>query len=48
LNDSINKNIFLLKHQVLQPEQPTGLPTEFQLMPDIFKKFGYATHLVGK
>jgi hypothetical protein len=26
----------------LQPEQPT----EFKLMPEIFKKFGYGTHLV--
>jgi arylsulfatase B len=30
------------------PEIPVGLPTNFKLMPQIFKDFGYQTHIVGK
>jgi len=30
------------------PEQPIGLPTSFKLMPEVFKQYGYKTHMIGK
>lgn len=37
-----------LQHYVIHATEPAGLPLEFKIMPQYFKKLGYATHLVGK
>ncbi|KAK7086018.1 hypothetical protein SK128_026978 [Halocaridina rubra] len=36
------------QHDVLWPEEPTGLTIERQLLPEALKMVGYSTHVVGK
>jgi arylsulfatase B len=37
-----------MQHFVILPEEPWGLSLKDPIMPEIFKKAGYKTHLVGK
>jgi len=36
------------QHDVIRSQEPTGLYTNFTLMPQRFKDIGYRTHMVGK
>ena len=36
------------QHMYIKPLMPTGIPANVPLMPDYFKKAGYATHAIGK
>ncbi|XP_052803906.1 arylsulfatase B-like isoform X1 [Mya arenaria] len=37
-----------LQHYVISAPEPWGLPLNYTLMPQHFKRLGYATHIVGK
>ena len=33
---------------IVDPQEPSGLPTNFTLLPEHFRTLGYSTHLIGK
>ena len=34
--------------EAIEPESPVGLPTNATILPQILRRNGYSTHLVGK
>jgi arylsulfatase A-like enzyme len=38
----------LFQNGIIKPREPTGLFTNFTLLPQHLKRLGYKTHLVGK
>ena len=39
---------YVLQHSIIAATEPYGLPTENKLLPEMLKKVGYRTHMVGK
>ncbi|XP_042144450.1 arylsulfatase B-like [Ixodes scapularis] len=37
-----------LQHLIILPAEPMGLPLNYTIMPEHFKRLGYKTHMVGK
>ena len=47
-NIKLESSLFIYQYSVIWLQEPTGLYTNFTLMPEYLQKLGYRTHAVGK
>ena len=47
-NTMLLSSLFTYQYSVIWLQEPTGLYTNFTLMPEYLQKLGYRTHAVGK